>query len=1360
MVVTLSVLSLLTFGMPSLAFMTNADDGAGETTAVQRVLADKNVVVACYNANVENNGDTGKAGSLKNGGDHYSHLSYLSFTVTEEVYRIASAKLRLTPIADKANTKLGVYEGPAVSSWPTSVAGMLTAADEPDQVARAEHNCPSGPNTLIGQYEGALTAGTAIEVDVGSLVDGPGTYALLLRGLAGVGGDYSEYLSLYRDPGTIDNTDHQARPQLVIEYEGGSDGGGETPAVPPADCTIVVPVLMPDATPHSGQVWGAGPGAKVCIEGGLRATPLLLANLQGTADNPVEVVSYGGVVDAVATMNWDAAMDIRNSKFFKINGQAEPGVTYGFKLANNAPYGFGLQAGRGSTNYTIQGVEIAKAGFAGFMLRSDVSHGFKRASFTQQDIAVRNNKIAHVGDAEAGVGFGIMVGVANFGTDANAHETKGLRVHHNLVEDTKRDGILIYGASEDVRVYGNVVADYAQAGDPANDSGILIGTGSSGEYYGNFIKGKESATTGKGINNQGRGDVGIYGNLIVDPGSNGIASPAEAAYVLADDPLFAVDLPTAIRYNTIVHPLVAGSGILLRDSANGAEGNKVDHNLIVHSGGSTADYIAKQSAAYPVAIADNYTSNEEASVRFVDASAHPELAASYALEAGSPAAGYGFLPGMAPPPDERYDELAGWTAEDGGGDGENPVDPLDPEFDYEHYVPDPVTLSCDFTLPSDTTRTWDGDELGVAPGSTVCVEQGLRPAALRLINFHGTAEDPITFINHGGVVTIVNNKLEQGAVIKISGSSHVRLTGTGDRNSGYGFRLKAVGDGMNGLVADSLSTDIEIDHVEVFGAGFAGFMLKSDPNSNDSSAWRDHFTMTNVSLWNNYIHDVSGEGMYIGNSFYNTGVNSNGVVVWPHAIKGLYVYDNRIERTGWDGMQIGSATEEVAVHGNVIQDYGLKNVQWQDSGMQVNPGTTGAFYNNMILRGHGTGSGINNQGRGNQIFYNNLIVDAKGSGIINMDRLNPDQDSWYGQENPIYYIHNTIVNPGTEAIHFYNKTDSYRGNAAINNLIVMGDAAGEAFHFEFPGESELARANNFIVQAVDEAGFVDAGNGDYRLQAHSDAVDYGADPAAWAAVVGRDLAGNKRPSGDGYDAGAYEFQKPMPPTDGSGGSDDSDDPDGTTSAPPTPSTPSTPTTPPTGEPDAAAQPTPQPVPSDARQHWANSSIQRLAELGALVLEKDGSFRPNKQANRAEFIDMLVRALNLQSDGAKSFADTQGHWARASIAIAASLGLVSGYDDSTFGPDRQITRQEMAVVLARALKLDLNAANSGAAPFRDGTSVASWAQAAVRAVTESGLISGYPDGSFQPTRPLSRAEAAVVIVRLREWLSRQTVQSAL
>ena len=99
-----------------------------------------------------------------------------------------------------------------------------------------------------------------------------------------------------------------------------------------------------------------------------------------------------------------------------------------------------------------------------------------------------------------------------------------------------------------------------------------------------------------------------------------------------------------------------------------------------------------------------------------------------------------------------------------------------------------------------------------------------------------------------------------------------------------------------GLKLDGLSTNFEVDHIEVSNVSFAGIMAKTDPNCDDATI-RGNFTMYDVLLHDNYVHDTRGEGFYVGNSFWDGMERSCGIRL-PHEIKGLKVYNNIVEDTG------------------------------------------------------------------------------------------------------------------------------------------------------------------------------------------------------------------------------------------------------------------------------------------------------------------------------------------------------------------------------------------------------------------------------------------------------------------------------
>lgn len=183
--------------------------------------------------------------------------------------------------------------------------------------------------------------------------------------------------------------------------------------------------------------------------------------------------------------------------------------------------------------------------------------------------------------------------------------------------------------------------------------------------------------------------------------------------------------------------------------------------------------------------------------------------------------------------------------------------------------------------------------------------------------------------------------------------------------------------------------------------------------------------------------------------------------------------------------------------------------------------------------------------------------------------------------------------------------------------------------------------------------------------------------------------------------------------------------------------------------DNIQTPTEQPVESsqeitltDIKGHWAEKNIKQMVASGSVGGYPDGSFKPKSTITRAEFATMLVKAFKLENEGGKIFADTANHWAKDYIMQATANGVVSGYDVNTFGPDNLITREQMAIMIAKAAKLT-NAGEGNA--FADGTQIADWAKEAVAKANGNGIISGYPDNTFRPKATATRAEAVTVIV---------------
>ncbi len=163
-------------------------------------------------------------------------------------------------------------------------------------------------------------------------------------------------------------------------------------------------------------------------------------------------------------------------------------------------------------------------------------------------------------------------------------------------------------------------------------------------------------------------------------------------------------------------------------------------------------------------------------------------------------------------------------------------------------------------------------------------------------------------------------------------------------------------------------------------------------------------------------------------------------------------------------------------------------------------------------------------------------------------------------------------------------------------------------------------------------------------------------------------------------------------------------------------------------------------------YWAQAVINKLSTLGYINGYPDGSFKPENSISRAEFATVLVKAFNLPLASGKVFDDTANHWAKDHIAGAYAAGIVSGYSESSFGPDDPITREQMAAMIVKAAKIE---AATEKVAFTDSGEVSDWAKDALAAVVQNKIMQGYPDGAFAPRNKATRAEAVTVIANALE-----------
>jgi hypothetical protein len=186
-------------------------------------------------------------------------------------------------------------------------------------------------------------------------------------------------------------------------------------------------------------------------------------------------------------------------------------------------------------------------------------------------------------------------------------------------------------------------------------------------------------------------------------------------------------------------------------------------------------------------------------------------------------------------------------------------------------------------------------------------------------------------------------------------------------------------------------------------------------------------------------------------------------------------------------------------------------------------------------------------------------------------------------------------------------------------------------------------------------------------------------------------------------------------------------------------------------------------------HWAKETIEFMVAKGIFQGYPDGTCRPDKVVNRAEFVSLLLRTLKLKEEEKTiDFSDVQpGNWYYRTVATAYHYGLVKGYAEAEqrfkgqtkkkqyFRPHEPVTREQVATMLIRALehkgleKGDLSETKIKEilARFNDQGKISAWAKEAVSKAITQEIIRGYPGNLFKPQTGATRAECAAMLRKI-------------
>lgn len=159
-----------------------------------------------------------------------------------------------------------------------------------------------------------------------------------------------------------------------------------------------------------------------------------------------------------------------------------------------------------------------------------------------------------------------------------------------------------------------------------------------------------------------------------------------------------------------------------------------------------------------------------------------------------------------------------------------------------------------------------------------------------------------------------------------------------------------------------------------------------------------------------------------------------------------------------------------------------------------------------------------------------------------------------------------------------------------------------------------------------------------------------------------------------------------------------------------------------------------------------NDVYAAASAGIVNGKPNGTFGPRENITRKDFALMVVRMLGVEEEAAKytttTFTDVAKDYAMGAIAYCAENGIINGDGKGHFNPGKSITREDAALMIARALKLDMSTTSTG---FKDDAKIGSWAKAGVAACAKAEIIKGN-NGNYMPKDNIQRCDAAAILVR--------------
>lgn len=164
--------------------------------------------------------------------------------------------------------------------------------------------------------------------------------------------------------------------------------------------------------------------------------------------------------------------------------------------------------------------------------------------------------------------------------------------------------------------------------------------------------------------------------------------------------------------------------------------------------------------------------------------------------------------------------------------------------------------------------------------------------------------------------------------------------------------------------------------------------------------------------------------------------------------------------------------------------------------------------------------------------------------------------------------------------------------------------------------------------------------------------------------------------------------------------------------------------------------------TDTKGHWAKENIDSLVPKNIITGYTDGTFKPNNNITREEVSKILSSYIGEKEVENDKLNDIENRWSTKFIKHLVSEEIITGYPDGTFKPSNSVTRAEFATIVYKYLAKENKLVEGDLKALKDIEG--HWAKDSIEGVVKAGYINGYPDNTFKPNNPITRAEVSKIV----------------